>query len=53
MSPLWSDLGGARAPPAQARLRPPQPHAHGPRAPANPTTPVRRILHSKRASFAL
>jgi hypothetical protein len=53
MSPLWSDLALARATAAKAGLRPEQPQADGPRAKANATNPVRRILHSKRASFAL
>ena len=55
MSPLWSDMALARATAPKAGLRSEQPRAEDKRPSANqrPANPVRHILRSKRASFAL
>ena len=55
MSPLWSDMALARATAAKAGLGSEQPRAEDsrPSEKQRPVNPVRHILRSKRASFAL
>jgi hypothetical protein len=53
MSPLWFDMALARATAAKAGLPPEQPQTGRPADKANKANTIRRILRSKRASFAL